>query len=66
MTQNEQDITGKYEGMDRYECRKGMVADLEDEGALVERLKDYNHNVGQCYRCGTTVEPIISKQWFVK
>ena len=56
---------GKYEGMDRYECRKAMVKDLEDEGLLV-KVEDHAHNVGQCYRCGTTVEPIISKQWFVK
>ena len=56
---------GKYEGMDRYECRKAMVKDLEDEGLLV-KVEDPSHNVGQCYRCGTTVEPIVSKQWFVK
>ncbi len=56
---------GKYEGLDRYEARKQMVADLEAEGLLV-KVKDHTHNVGQCYRCGTTVEPITSKQWFVK
>jgi valyl-tRNA synthetase len=56
---------GKYEGMDRYECRKAMVRDLEEQGLLV-KIEDHSHNVGQCYRCGTTVEPIISKQWFVK
>ena len=56
---------GKYEGLDRYEARKQMVADLEKEGLLVN-VKDHTHNVGQCYRCGTTVEPITSKQWFVK
>ena len=56
---------GKYEGLDRYEARKQMVADLEAEGLLVN-VKDHTHNVGQCYRCGTTVEPITSKQWFVK
>jgi len=56
---------GKYEGMDRYEARKQMVADLEEQGFLV-KVKDHTHNVGQCYRCGTTVEPITSKQWFVK
>ena len=54
-----------YAGMDRYEARKAIVADLEKEGALV-RVEDYSHNVGTCYRCGTTVEPRISKQWFVK
>ncbi len=57
--------TGKYEGMDRYECRKQMIEDLEAMGLLVE-IEDHSHNVGTCYRCGTTVEPIISKQWFVK
>ena len=56
---------GKYEGMDRYECRKAMIADLEELGLLV-KVEDHAHNVGTCYRCGTTVEPIISKQWFVK
>ncbi len=56
---------GKYEGMDRYECRKAMLKDLAELGLLV-KTEDHSHNVGQCYRCGTTVEPIISKQWFVK
>ncbi|MBR4116528.1 MAG: valine--tRNA ligase [Clostridia bacterium] len=55
----------KYAGMDRYEARKAIVADLEAEGALV-KVEDYTHNVGTCYRCGTTVEPAVSKQWFVK
>jgi len=55
----------KYAGMDRYEARKAIVADLEAEGALV-KIEDYSHNVGTCYRCGTTVEPRISKQWFVE
>ena len=55
----------KYAGMDRYEARKSIVADLEAEGALVE-IEDYSHNVGTCYRCHTTVEPRVSKQWFVK
>ena len=55
----------KYTGMDRYEARKAIVKDLEAEGALVE-IEDYSHNVGTCYRCGTTVEPRVSKQWFVK
>ena len=55
----------KYAGMDRYEARKAIVADLEAEGALV-KIEDYTHNVGTCYRCGTTVEPRVSKQWFVK
>ena len=56
---------GKYAGMDRYEARKAIVRDLEEQGYLV-RIEDYSHNVGTCYRCGTTVEPLISKQWFVK
>ena len=55
----------KYAGMDRYEARKAIVADLEAEGALV-KIEDYSHNVGTCYRCSTTVEPRVSKQWFVK
>ena len=54
-----------YAGMDRYEARKAIVEDLKAEGALVE-IEDYSHNVGTCYRCGTTVEPRVSKQWFVK
>ncbi len=56
---------GKYEGMDRYEARKAMVEDLDKLGLLV-KTEDHSHNVGQCYRCSTTVEPIVSKQWFVK
>ncbi len=55
----------KYAGMDRFEARKAIVADLEAEGALV-KIEDYSHNVGTCYRCGTTVEPRVSTQWFVK
>ena len=55
----------KYAGMDRYDARKAIVEDLQAEGALVE-IEDYSHNVGTCYRCGTTVEPRVSKQWFVK
>ena len=56
---------GKYEGLDRYECRKQIVADLEAEGFLV-KTEDYSHNVGTCYRCHNDVEPLISAQWFVK
>ncbi len=56
---------GKYEGLDRYEARKQIVADLQDQGYLVE-VEDYSHNVGTCYRCHNDVEPIISAQWFVK
>lgn len=56
---------GKYEGMDRYECRKSLVSDLEADGYLI-KIEPHMHNVGQCYRCSTTVEPITSKQWFVR
>ena len=56
---------GKYEGMDRYECRKAIVKDLEEQGYLV-KVEPYNHNVGTCYRCHNDVEPLISAQWFVK
>ncbi|MBQ7082357.1 MAG: valine--tRNA ligase, partial [Oscillospiraceae bacterium] len=59
------ELGGKYAGMERYECRKQIVADLEAEGFLV-RVEDHKHNVGACYRCDTTIEPRISKQWFVK
>ncbi len=54
-----------YAGMDRYEARKRIVEDLEKGGFLV-RVEDHEHNVGTCYRCGTTVEPRVSLQWFVK
>ncbi len=56
---------GKYEGLDRYEARKAIVKDLEDGGYLV-KVEPHTHNVGCCYRCGTTVEPLTSDQWFVK
>ena len=56
---------GKYQGLDRYEARKQIVADLEAGGYLV-KVEDYSHNVGTCYRCHQDVEPIISAQWFVK
>ncbi len=56
---------GKYEGMDRYECRKRLVEDLDKEGYLVH-VKDHTHNIGHCYRCNTIIEPMVSKQWFVK
>ena len=55
----------KYAGMDRYEARKAIVKDLEEGGYLI-KTEDYNHNVGTCYRCGTTIEPRVSLQWFVK
>ena len=56
---------GKYSGMDRFEARKAIVADLEAEGALI-KTENYSHNVGTCYRCHSTIEPKVSKQWFVK
>ncbi len=56
---------GKYEGLDRYEARKRIVEELEQEGLLV-RIEDYSHNVGTHDRCGTTIEPMIKQQWFVK
>lgn len=56
---------GKYAGLDRYECRKRLVNELKESGALV-KIEPHAHNVGHCYRCGATVEPIVSKQWFVK
>ncbi|WP_279309988.1 valine--tRNA ligase [Romboutsia sp. 1001285H_161024_C4] len=58
-------LAGKYEGMDRYECRKQLIADLDEAGYLIA-IKDHNHNVGSCYRCHTVVEPRLSDQWFVK
>lgn len=60
---NEQ--AGKYQGLDRWECRKKIVQDLEEMGALV-KVEDMSHAVGHCYRCNTAIEPMLSKQWFVK
>ena len=56
---------GKYEGMDRYEARRAIVRDLEEGGYLV-KIEPHKHNVGSCYRCHNTVEPMTSNQWFVK
>ena len=56
---------GKYQGMDRYACRKALVADLEAEGYLL-KVEPYKHNVGSCYRCHTVIKPRVSLQWFVK
>ena len=61
-TMNE--LAGKYCGMDRYECRKAIVEDLKALGVL-EKIEPHAHNVGHCYRCHSSVEPIVSKQWFV-
>ncbi len=62
---NINDLGGKYAGMERYAARKAIVADLEAAGLLVS-VEPHVHNVGTCYRCGTTVEPLTSDQWFVK
>ena len=62
-TMNE--LAGKYAGMDRYECRKALVADLDEAGYLI-KVKKHDHAVGTCYRCHTTVEPRLSLQWFVQ
>ena len=59
------DLAGKYRGMDRYECRRALVKELESEGFLVKAV-DHAHNVGACYRCQTVIEPRVSDQWFVK
>ncbi len=63
VTMNEN--AGPYKGMDRYQCRKAIVADLEKTGQLA-KIEDYSHAVGHCQRCQTVVEPIASRQWFVK
>lgn len=62
-TMNE--LAGKYQGLDRFEARKVIVEDLKACGSLV-KIEPHAHNVGHCYRCHSIVEPIISKQWFVK
>nr|WP_308564361.1 valine--tRNA ligase [uncultured Peptostreptococcus sp.] len=59
------DLAGKYASMDRYECRKALVADLKEAGYLI-KVEKHDHAVGTCYRCHTTVEPRLSLQWFVK
>ena len=59
------ELGGKYFGMDRYDARKAILADLEELG-LLEKIEDHAHNVGTCYRCGNDVEPIVSAQWFVR
>ena len=62
---NMTDEAGQYAGQDRYECRKALLADLEAMGVLV-KVESHPHAVGHCQRCGTVVEPLVSKQWFVK
>lgn len=59
------DKAGKFQGMERFECRKALVEELRREGFL-EKIEDLSHSVGHCYRCHATVEPMVSKQWFVK
>lgn len=59
------DQAGQYAGMDRYECRKAVVAAMDELG-LLEKIEDINHAVGECYRCGSIIEPLVSPQWFVK
>ena len=58
-------LAGKYDGMDRYECRKAVVEELKELGNLV-KIEPHTHSVGHCYRCHTAIEPMVSKQWFVK
>ncbi|MFC1567138.1 valine--tRNA ligase, partial [bacterium] len=59
------DEAGKYQGLDRYKCRKQVLEDLESEGLLV-KTESYKNNVSVCYRCNTTIEPLISDQWYLK
>ncbi len=59
------ELAGKYQGMDRFECRERILEDLEKEG-LLEKKEPYTHSTGHCYRCKTMIEPLLSKQWFVK
>lgn len=62
-TMNEK--AGKYCGMTREDCRKAIVEDFDKLGLLV-KIEDHEHNVGHCYRCHSSIEPIVSKQWFVR
>ncbi|MGM0410786.1 MAG: valine--tRNA ligase [Bacillota bacterium] len=62
---NMTDKAGEYVGLNRYECREKIINDL-DEKALLEKIEEHEHSVGQCYRCDTVIEPMVSKQWFVK
>ena len=59
------EFAGPYKGIDRFECRKRILEDLKDQGLLV-RVEPYRHAVGHCYRCKTMIEPLLSKQWFVR
>jgi valyl-tRNA synthetase len=58
-------LAGKYAGLDRFECRRRIVEDLQALG-LISKIEDYTHRVGLCYRCRTVVEPLVSRQWFVR
>jgi len=58
------EAAGKYQGLDRFACRKQVVADLEELG-LLDKVEDYDHAIGLCYRCKTVIEPTTSMQWFV-
>ncbi|RKO67691.1 valine--tRNA ligase [Desulfofundulus salinus] len=59
------DEAGPYRGLDRWECRKRIIKDLKEQGYLV-KVEDHNHAVGHCYRCNTVIEPMLSRQWFVR
>jgi valyl-tRNA synthetase len=59
------EAAGIYAGLDRYECRRRIVADLEEQGYLL-KIEEHRHAVGHCQRCDTVIEPLISKQWFVR
>ncbi len=59
------ELAGPYKGMDRFECRERIVEDLEKEG-LLEKIEPYRTAIGHCYRCKTVIEPLLSKQWFVR
>jgi valyl-tRNA synthetase len=62
---NMNELSGPYKGMDRFECRDAILEDLKKAG-LLEKIEPYSHAVGHCYRCKTMIEPILSKQWFVR
>ncbi len=62
---NMSEAAGRYAGLDRYDCRKKVVEDLTELGLLI-KTEEHVHNVGECYRCDTVIEPLVSKQWFVK
>jgi len=59
------EASGKYQGKDRFECRKELVEELKEKGYL-EKIEDYNYSIGHCYRCQTILEPLVSEQWYLK